>query len=147
MEVASQVCLTLFLKKIHSDCDAPEVKSSALNAWPPQLLQSECEQEGVRSLCAVHCAPGSLALCPCKVCQQRGVRAEEERSPGLGMQQEKPGDKAGKRQLVTGELEVAGHTGRARLRVLGGCENLDLRGHMELSHEISSSNWAHEGKL
>lgn len=67
---------------------------------------------------------GSLALCPCKDKRvSRGVRSEEERSPGLGTQQERPKDEAGKRQLVT---EVAGHTGRARLRVLQRCDNLDV---------------------
>lgn len=82
----------------------------------------------------MHCAPGSLALCPCKdKCQHTGVKSDEESSPGLGMQQEKPTDKPGKRQQVTGVLEAAGHRGRARLRVLRGCENLDLRGHMVLS--------------
>lgn len=91
--------------------------------------------------------PVCCALCswqPClvplqrQVCQHRGVRSEGK-EPRLGNEQEKPTDQAGKRQLVTGELEVAGHTGRARLRALGRCENLDLKGHMELSHKITQS--------
>lgn len=42
----------------------------------------------------------------------------------MGTQQERPTDEAGKRQLVP-ETEV-GHTGRARLRVLQRCDNLDV---------------------
>lgn len=57
-------------------------------------------------------------------------RSEKERSPGPGTLQERLRNEAGESRLVTGELELAGQRGRARVRVLGTRENLDLRGHM-----------------
>ena len=59
----------------------------------------------------------------------RCERSEKERSLGPGTQQERLKNEAAKSWLVRGELEVAGQRGRARVRVLRRCENLDLRGH------------------
>lgn len=136
-------CFTALLNPI------PEKTALRLCHTPSQKLSPGCTAP--HSCCGLSVTGreweecGCCALCLCK---DKAVSTEvwDQRKGAQALECSRTDQQAGERRLVT-ELEVAGHTGRARLRVPGRCENLDVRRHMELSYGISSSKWAPEGKL